>query len=475
MKINGISLKDLMLSFSLGQFQSVPQEAEIDHSFSEGFEAHIQRTNKKSQNAVWRFWQAPAKRIAVIAALIIAILVTAVLAFPIIRLAVFGHFIPQSPHIPQVTKTYDIPTFDPEGFTLLFRNRYHSAVEYQWINDQDEYIKYEQTTEPKDYSHLEATEGTTKTCKKIKGLSVEIISNETKRYLVATWSDNQYTYSVDINLNTEDPYPICEALIESLTAVGAGEQESIPTQTSYDNNYYSITENEGRYILTPKEPPEDPTGNWCASRAFFYPQFTSIGQMQQEIITGPISKHELFALCLPSQSENGEIEICNPNKLYECTAPDEFDLEYITWYRTDYTFYLAGDNANSLISCYDEESYTASFNNHYKEFLLDSPETLTKQTWTPNRFATVYYCNTGVAKLKYICYEISAGHKKMYIQEEYVLERQKGDVPVSDKVPNYVQFWGVEKGGYFEGLLYDLTERPSVEWLSQFGLVPYKD
>lgn len=460
-----------MLSFSLEQFQSVPQETTIAHNFSEHFEERIQRTNKKSQNAAWRFWQAPAKRITVIAALIIAILVTAVLAFPIIRLAVFGRFIPQSPHIPQVTETYYIPTFDPEGFTLLFRNRYHSAVEYQWINDQDEYIEYEQTTKPKDYSRLDAMEGTTKTCKKIKGLSVEIISNETKHYLVATWSDNQYTYSVDINLNTEAPYPICEALIESLTAVCVGEQESIPTQTSYDNNYYSITENEGRYILTPKEPPEDPTGNWCASRAFFYPQFTSIGQMQQEIITGPISKHELFALCLPSQSENGEIEICNPNKLYECTAPKEFNLEHITWYRTNYTFSLAGDTANGLLYCYDETSYTESFHNNYKDF----PGTLTKQKWTLNRFANVYYCSTSVAQLKYICYEISVGNKKIYIQEEYQLEIPYSDQPVSDHIPSSIQFWGTENGVYFYGDLYDLTERPSVEWLSQFGLVPYKD
>ena len=138
MKIDKIQFSNAMLSFSLEQFQSVPQETTIAHNFSEHFEERIQRTNKKSQNAAWRFWQAPAKRITVIAALIIAILVTAVLAFPIIRLAVFGRFIPQSPHIPQVTETYYIPTFDPEGFTLLFRNRYHSAVEYQWINDQDE-------------------------------------------------------------------------------------------------------------------------------------------------------------------------------------------------------------------------------------------------------------------------------------------------------------------------------------------------
>lgn len=458
-----------MLSFSLGQFQSVPQEAEIDHSFSESFEAHIQRTNKKSQNAAWRFWQAPAKQITVIAALIIAILVTAVLAFPIIRLAVFGRFIPQSPHIPQVTETYYIPTFDPEGFTLLFRNRYHSAVEYQWINDQDEYIEYEQTTKPKDYSRLEAMEGTTKTCKKIKGLSVEIISNETKRYLVATWSDNQYTYSVDINLNTEDPYVIVEDLIDSLVPV-CGNEKSF--RSTIENKRYSICEKDGNHILVPNSPITYDTT--CCSYLNL-PNFTSIAEMRHGIIAGPLSESELASLAYKASNTEGEIVICDPDELYECTTPEEFDLEYISWYGRYYAFQLTGETSDGGVTCFDQETYSKDFQYNYQDFLTNSLITVTEQTNTPDRSATVYYCKTRVAKLKYICYEISVGNKKMYVQEEYLLESQNSDYPVSDHIPSSIQFWGTENGVYFYGYLYDLTERPSVQWLSQFGLVPYKD
>lgn len=246
------------------------------------------------------------------------------------------------------------------------------------------------------------------------------------------------------------------------------------TPVHYDNAYYSIHENDGKFILTPKEPPEDPSPALSASRALYHPTFTSIAEMQQGIIAGPISKHELFALCITSQSENGEVEICNPNRLYECTAPEEFNLQCITWYRTNYAFSLSGNTAQGFLYCYNQESYEESFSSHYQDFLTDAPETITRQTWTPNRFATVYYLDTGMARLKYVCYEISVGDRKMYIQEKYLLEHQDPDEPVSDQIPTDIEFWGTEDDRYFYGQFFDFTERPTVGWLSRFGLMPYQ-
>lgn len=223
MKINGISLDKILLKANLVQFQSVPQEAQIEHTFSPKFKKRIRRTNQKSQNPVWRIWQIPAVQAMVIALLIIAILAAIVCTVPAVRNGIMRLLItdPKSPHIPQVTETYYIPTFEPEGFELVYRNRYRPGVTYYWANDQDEHIWYTQIPEEKDHSRIEATDGTTRTVKIINGHSVDIIANETTGSCTAQWNDDRYIYEVKVHLNDQDPYFVCEALIQSLSAVGA--------------------------------------------------------------------------------------------------------------------------------------------------------------------------------------------------------------------------------------------------------------
>lgn len=242
-------------------------------------------------------------------------------------------------------------------------------------------------------------------------------------------------------------------------------------QAQYDTPLYSITVKDGKYILTPKEPLPDVYS--CCS-AQIYPKFTSIGEMRQGIIEGPISQYELCSLAHRSLNTDGGVEICDPNHLYEFTAPDDFYLDYIMWLGKSYYCHLTGENARGSIYCYNERDYTESFNNEYKDFLTNPLITITEQRTTSDRFATVYYGNTSRAKEKFICYEFHIGNKTIYIQEEYLLEIEDNLLPVSADVPSTIYFWGTENGGYFYGIFSDFTERPSIQWLSQFGIMPYE-
>ena len=239
----------------------------------------------------------------------------------------------------------------------------------------------------------------------------------------------------------------------------------------YETSMYSIVEEGGQCILTPKSLPEyalDHNSDFNYSSALIYPKYTSVREMQQEILQGTISEYELFSLTGGADS----VEICNPNHLYEVTAPEEFVLENITWMGKGYRYALEGETANGGISFHTENDYRESFRSGYKDFLTNSNITITRKYKTLNRFATVYYGETSVAKLKYVCYTLRVGGKKMYIQEHYLLDSTALG-RVSSEIPEYVEFWSEENDGNFYGIFYDFTKRPTASWLGQFGIVPF--
>lgn len=242
----------------------------------------------------------------------------------------------------------------------------------------------------------------------------------------------------------------------------------------YDNSLYSITvENGQTWMIFKDDPPTlDIPSHFGVSLRLIYPEFETIAQMQQAIITGSFTETELIALTFGKDDADG-IEICNPNQLFEATAPEEFTLDHITLLGTDYYFDFHSDTAQASIHCDNRTDYEEEFSSGYKDFLTNSNITITKKQITFNRFATVYYGHTDVAEFKFICYKLRAGNKTMYIQEEYLLKIDKDREQVSSEVPETISIWGEENGGYFHGYLTDLTERPSLKWLVQFGITPY--
>ena len=487
MKINGIALDQLLLNMTLGQFKSIPDETGIDYTFSQEFQEQIHHTVKKSKSRLWRFWKNPVKRVILIAVLAAVLGASVLWAFPGVRHALIDFYKSDEPavHIPQVVETYYIPTYEPEGFTLTYRARYYYNVVYLWQKDSHGMIEYRQELiTSNSSSHPTNTETDNRVAKILNGFTIFILFPEDGHPFTAQWTDGRYNYSISIPSSVSDPYAIFEALVNSLVAVGGCAEDNanvatdtiqIEEPTNYHTSMYSITAQNGKYILTPTVPlPKEDHGEVNYSKVALYPTFTSIQEMRHGILNGPISQYELSCLVLPSQNTDHSIEICDPHHLYEFTAPEEFHLMRISWSGKSYGCSLYGSNVHGGIDCYDQEDYDKSFHQNYQDFLTNPLVTITGQNATSDRFATVYYGDTGVAKLKYICYELSTGDKTMYIQEEYLLESKNTPESVSSDVPSSIQFWGKQNGGYFQGTFFDFTERPSIQWLSQFGIVPYE-
>lgn len=236
MKINRIQLGEALLLVTLDEFQSVPSEAEIEHTFSQGFQAKIRGINKKSENAAWRVWQTPVKRAVLITVLIMVMLVTVACATPAIRNAIIDFFFvedataygicfdpDETVNAPYVIEDFYVPTFDPEGYTLILKECTSSRGEYLWVNGYDEYIHYwqslvRQSSTIDTWIGIDA-EATNRTTKNINGYLVEIISNKENRQYVAVWTDNPYIYKVDISILGSDQETILKAIMDSLVEV----------------------------------------------------------------------------------------------------------------------------------------------------------------------------------------------------------------------------------------------------------------
>lgn len=236
MKINRHQLGEVLLKETLKEFQNIPSEAEIDHTFSDSFQAEIRSITRKSESAVWRVWQTPMKRAVLIAILVMIMLVTAACATPAIRNAIMAFFVVEDktaygitfdPHqaanAPPVIENICVPYFEPEGYTLVLEESDSSRVEYAWINEHDEYIGYRQSLMRQSstvdtWMGIDA-EATNRTTKNINGYLVEIISNKENRQYVAVWTDNRYIYKADISVMGDNQEAILKEMMDSITEV----------------------------------------------------------------------------------------------------------------------------------------------------------------------------------------------------------------------------------------------------------------
>lgn len=253
-----------------------------------------------------------------------------------------------------------------------------------------------------------------------------------------------------------------------------------PKITQYNTAHYSIAVKDGQYLLTPINTlfSINSRSSINASQHLLYPKFSSVSEMRQGIITGsymeePLAEAYMYALTSSSEVSTGTIEICNLDKLYECTTPSDMDTLNIVWYGGSYLFNLSGETTLAGIHCCDQEEYIANFNEGYMDFLSNPKVVVTNQEAIEERSATVYYSTTSIAEMKDICYEIIDGDKHIFIQETYLLESNHDLLEESSATPLSIKLWGTENAGYFYGSIHNLSERPSVEWLSQFGIREY--
>lgn len=196
--------------------------------------------------------------------------------------------------------------------------------------------------------------------------------------------------------------------------------------------------------------------------------FRTVDEMINDIKTASFSDKEMEILKEFSRDENGVVQICDISSLYVAEYPSTFSTHQIVWGGVSYSFSLGtgGSGPTAILDLIGRETYESKidFYSNFDEKMLVEEISVSSD---PERNAVVYdYVTSFGDEVKKLVYAIGEGTDLLYIVESYTMED-------SDIVPNNIRIWGQSEGKYFCAYVDCFQERPSVEWLSQFGIREY--
>ena len=163
------------------------------------------------------------------------------------------------------------------------------------------------------------------------------------------------------------------------------------------------------------------------------------------------------------RDENG-IRIIDVDHVCDPLLPDDLFVGCVDWEGPSYAFEFDGRNVVSgILRVLTKEDYATVFADEYETFFDRETITVLSRENVAERNAEVVRYRTSTGEdYQAIRYALANGVK---VVEFYRV--QKG-TPLA--IPEKVALYGESGDAAFQAQLYDLTERPSVEWLSQFGL-----
>lgn len=248
---------------------------------------------------------------------------------------------------------------------------------------------------------------------------------------------------------------------------------------------YIITTKDGKCYLNFSNGNDLPPTNGQEPLASTVLRFDSLADMRDTFVNQTLTAQQIKRLKLYFPKDENGILICNVNKLHQPVLPSNMSTYYdIELIGQTYTFTIGdssvdpsteealGTTTGSFL-CTNQETYEM----HYAEEFAGQFENLTSQTVVADRNATVYEYATKRGEFRVIQYDIIDGAKTLHVSEHYSLsytdDSNRGNLPISDTVPNRINIFGCQDGEYFEVSLTFFDERPPTEWLSSFGLVEY--
>lgn len=207
-------------------------------------------------------------------------------------------------------------------------------------------------------------------------------------------------------------------------------------------------------------------------------QVDSAAELKRMLLRKTLPEHIYVVLKLQCGSDR--LEICDPNKMGELTLPEGLSYEYVTWDGKRFVFTIEDGNFSGKITSGDPDNYAYYLESQYldcfdEDFQENYP--IVSDTKVEDRNARVVYYDTYLSYNKIVLYQITTGETELYIHEEYTARYKPEADPdyteankASEVVPKRVWILGNDGTNCWYGWLEGFEERPSVEWLSAFGL-----
>jgi hypothetical protein len=229
-----------------------------------------------------------------------------------------------------------------------------------------------------------------------------------------------------------------------------------------DDEYYVVFEDE-KYKNNANESQEEP-----------YLRFSSVAEMKDKLLNGKLTSEELKEMSQFPKNSFGKVDMFDITNLNTATLPSDMTVYEVTWYGGKrYNLGIATENGDvsGRFRIHTEESYQELIKRDYDS--LQNYDVLEVEE-IEDRNATEYRYTTDTAKLKTFWYTIKTDKVELTVNETYLLAYFPGGDSPSETVPLDIVIYGKDSNGFFEVYLNKLTERPSVEWLSSFGLTEVK-
>ena len=198
--------------------------------------------------------------------------------------------------------------------------------------------------------------------------------------------------------------------------------------------------------------------------------FGSVDEMMTDIKTGNFTEEELYFISHYPKDDLGRIQVCNFDSFLVPAVPTPLKLTGICWNGLWFT-YLLGCEGNDtvyamLLDTKEQYEETIDFN---ANFATKTTCKVHSQTTEEDRNATAtYYTNLLGEDSKVVYYTIGEGDSAIHVMEDYVLKNEIYEL-------TYISITCSDNGTYFHYYSTTETERPSVVWLSLFGIREYKE
>lgn len=223
-------------------------------------------------------------------------------------------------------------------------------------------------------------------------------------------------------------------------------------------------------IIHPTKPTTD-IYNFLYTSIIAYPNsisFETVSELRDDFQNKKFTDDELQVLRRKAECAGGRIPIPNLSALYEPALPDDLKPIEVIWSGEEYY----GFELNYFDPVYHYGSFTilseASYQNiydcRYDPTYVPKYATNTLVLTTAERNATIYlFTAKNGRESKSIHYKLTnpAGGE-LLINENYA--------DPNDTIPYSIHILGQQDENYFTVTISNLSQRPSVEWLSEFGL-----
>ncbi len=205
-RIERTPFEQALLDVILEEFSTIPSEKEIEITISLGFQKTCEQLLKRARHGVVSRVGIAFRRAIIIAA-IIAALITTAMAVPVIREAIIQFFFrnegthyefsfdpEQAATAPDVAEKIYCATYIPKGYTQITADISFAGAGYIWLDESGEgYIMFNQYIIPEDNNSGPNAEGTATEILNINGYQVFCVYDEGSMYY---WTDNEYFFSL---------------------------------------------------------------------------------------------------------------------------------------------------------------------------------------------------------------------------------------------------------------------------------------